>query len=257
MDREAAPPRRCLVTGAAGSIGAAIAKGLRGRGDEVLLVDREPSVLDLATELRAQAYVVDLLESGACEAMADALGGEPVDILVNNAARVATIGHAHELPLEQWQGDLEVNLTVPFRLIAGFVAGMAQRGWGRIVNIGSIAAGGLYRQSSYAASKAGLVGLTRTVALEYGEFGVTANVVSPGLIGSTAVRGMPREITNAAIAQIPARRWGDVEEIAGAVLYLTSDEGGYVNGSVLPVDGAASCNQMSMVRRRGGGGTHR
>jgi NAD(P)-dependent dehydrogenase (short-subunit alcohol dehydrogenase family) len=253
MDGEGGPHRRCLVTGAAGSIGAAISRRLCAQGHDVLLVDRQPSVHDLAAELNARAYQVDLVDRGACETMVDALRGEPVDILVNNAARVATIGHAHELSMQEWQDDLDLNLTVPFRLIAGLVEGMAQRGWGRIVNIGSIAAGGLYRQSSYAASKAGLVGLTRAVALEYGEFGVTANVVSPGLIGSTAVLGMPEEITSAAMALIPARRLGDVEEIAGAVLYLTGEDGGYVNGITLPVDGAASCNQMSMVRRWEGG----
>lgn len=249
--------RHALVTGACGSIGRAIVDRLTQAGFEVSLTDVSPAVHAVAEAAApsARAFEVDLASRDARRGLIDQLHA-PVDVLVNNAALVATIGFTHELSIETWERDLAVNLTAPFHLCSLVLGGMAERGWGRIVNIGSIGAQGLYRQPAYAASKAGLIGLTKTVALEYAEHGVTANVIAPGIVASDAVERMPADIRGGILTVVPAGRPGRVEEVADTVGFLVSEEATYINGAVLPVDGGASSTAMRMVRKPKGGALH-
>ncbi len=173
--------RRALVTGAARGIGAAIAVRLRGAGIEVVTLDKEPGcdiTLDLATD-----ELPDLSE---------------IDICVSNAAITDTIAAADRMSAEQWQRDIDVNLTGAFRVIQACLAGMRERRWGRIVVISSGAArDGLPGQVAYTASKAGLVGMTKTIAAENVRRGITANAVLPGMVATEKVRQMPEEILDA------------------------------------------------------------
>ena len=173
---------RALVTGGARGIGAAIAKRLRGDGLEVVVLDRaQPCDIEL-----------DL----ASEAVLPALGR--IDVCVSNAAITTTIAPAHRMTREQWQRDIDVNLTGAFRVIQACLPGMRERGFGRIVVISSGAArSGLPGQVAYAASKAGLLGMTRTVAAENAYRGITANAILPGLVATEAVLAMPEEILEA------------------------------------------------------------
>jgi len=179
----------------------------------------------------------------------EALG--PVDVLVNNAGIVNNIAPVARMTPEAWQRELAVNLSGAFNLIREVVGGMVERGRGRIVNVSSIAAwGGLHRQAAYAASKAGLLGLTKTVALEHARHGVTCNAVLPGLIATELVEAMPAEIRAAAVAATPARRLGLTEEVARLIAFLASDAAAFINGAEIPVDGGLSLNMSPLASAR-------
>jgi NAD(P)-dependent dehydrogenase (short-subunit alcohol dehydrogenase family) len=180
----------------------------------------------------------------------DALG--PVDVLVNNAGIVTNIAPVAVMPFEAWQRELGVNLTGAFNCIQAVLPTMIVRGFGRIINVSSIAAwGGLFRQAGYAATKAGLLGLTKTVALEHGSSGITCNALLPGLTATERVLDMPNAIREHALAHIPTGRLGAMTEVACAALFLASDEAAYVNGAELPVDGGMHLNATSLASRRG------
>jgi NAD(P)-dependent dehydrogenase (short-subunit alcohol dehydrogenase family) len=226
---------RALVTGAAGGIGAAIAARLRADGMEVLTLDREPGCdlqIDLAT---------------------DPVPDQPdVDVCVANAAITTTIAPAHRMTDEQWQRDVDVNLTGAYRTIRSCLPGMRERSYGRIVAISSGAArSGLPGQVAYAATKAGLLGLVRTVAAENAGRGITANAILPGIIETPAVQAMPAEIRGPLLAEMPAGRFGTVEEVAALVGFLASPVAGYVTGEAIGIDGGMSLNVRALTRRGG------
>lgn len=226
--------RRALVTGAARGIGAAIAERLRADGGEVVTLDRQEGcdhTLDLA---------VDPLPD---------LG--QVDVCVSNAAITNTVAPAHEMTPEQWAQDIEVNLTGAFRVVQGCLPGMRERSWGRIVVISSGAArSGLPGQAAYSASKAGLIGMVKTVAAENVRRGITANAVLPGLVGTEKVKSMPPEIVERLIEVLPARRMGEPDEVAALVAFLASEDAGYITGEAIAVDGGASLNTFSLTREQ-------
>jgi NAD(P)-dependent dehydrogenase (short-subunit alcohol dehydrogenase family) len=240
--------RVALVTGAAGGIGGAIARRLAAEGAVLALMDQPAAqaALDaLAEALRADGAngataVGDVADAGsvrtAIESLEAALG--PIDCLVNNAGLTGHIAPVATMSAEGWSREVAVNLTGPFHTAQAVLPGMVTRGWGRIVNISSGAAlGGLYRQAGYSASKSGLLGLTRNIALEHARHGITCNAVLPGLIGTPAVLGMPAEVLADAVALTPARRTGRPEEIAAMVAFLCSEDAAFVNGAEIPVDG--------------------
>lgn len=240
--------RVALVTGAGGGIGGAIARRLAADGAAVALMDlpAAQAALDaLAEALRADGArcaiaVGDVADAGSVRAaigtLEAALG--PIDCLVNNAGLTGHIAPVATMSAEGWSRELAVNLTGPLNTTQAVLPGMVARGWGRIVNISSGAAlGGLYRQAGYSASKSGLLGLTRNVALEHARHGITCNAVLPGLIGTPAVLGMPAEVLADAVALTPARRTGRPEEIAAMVAFLCSEDAAFVNGAEIPVDG--------------------
>ena len=224
--------RRALVTGAAQGIGAAIAERLRGDGLDVVTAD--------------VAEGCDLRFDVARDEI-PALG--EVDVCVSNAAITTTMAPAHKMSSEQWSGDLDVNLTGAFRVIQACLPGMRERRSGRIVVISSGAArDGLPGQAAYAASKAGLIGMAKTLAAENVRRGITANAVLPGMVATETVRAMPREILERLDEALPSGRMASPDEVAGLVAYLASEEAGYVTGEAIAIDGGMGLNTMSLAR---------
>jgi len=231
-----------LVTGASGGIGAAIARALHGAGATVGLSGTRVEPLEaLAGELGERAHVLpcnlgdkDAVEALPKEAIA-AMGS--LDILVNNAG-ITRDQLFMRMSDDDWLDVLNVNLTSAMRLCRASVRPMMKARWGRIVNIGSIVgASGNPGQVNYAAAKAGLVGMTKSIAAEVATRGITANVVAPGFIATPMTEKLTDEQKASLNAQIPAGRMGTPEEIAAAVLYLASPEAGYVTGVTLHVNG--------------------
>jgi 3-oxoacyl-[acyl-carrier protein] reductase len=234
--------RAALVTGASGGIGGAIAAALHAAGAKVALSGtREGPLNELAAALGERAAVLpcNLADAAAVEALpkraAEALGA--VDILVNNAG-ITRDNLFMRMSDEEWSSVLEVNLTSTFRLCRGVLRGMMKARWGRIVNISSVVgATGNPGQGNYAAAKAGMVGMSKSLAYEVASRGITVNCVAPGFI-TTAMTGKLTDEQKAKIlAQVPAGRMGEAPEVAAAVLYLASAEAAYVTGSVLHVNG--------------------
>lgn len=236
-----------LVTGAAGGIGRAICRRAAEEGAAMALLDIGEAVDRFAAELAGQGVRVaaaraDVSQSAqvmqAVAALSDALG--PIDGLVNNAGLTSIIAPLLRMTDEQWAQDLGVNLTGPFNTVRAVLPGMVQRRWGRIVNISSMAArGGLWRQAGYAASKAGLLGLTRNVALEHAADGISCNAVLPGMIETPAVAALPPPVMDQVMSLTPARRTGRTDEVAALVAFLLSDEAAYLNGAEIDIDGGS------------------
>lgn len=234
--------KTALVTGASGGIGGAIAKALHGAGATVGLSGTRVEPLEaLAAELGERAHVLpcNLSDGDAVDALPKAaiaaMGG--LDILVNNAG-ITRDQIFMRMSDEEWQSVLDVNLTSSMRLCRGVMRPMMKARWGRIINISSIVgATGNPGQVNYAAAKAGMVGMTKSIAYEVASRGITANAVAPGFI-ATAMTDKLNDDQKAAInTKIPAGRMGSAEEIAAAVLYLASNEAGYVTGTTLHVNG--------------------
>ena len=234
--------KRALVTGASGGIGGAVARALHGAGAEVALSGtREAPLRELADELGARAHVVtaNLSDAASVEALpkaaAAAMGG--VDILVNNAG-ITRDNLFMRMSDDEWSQVIEVNLTSAFRLSRAVLRGMMKARWGRIVQITSVVgATGNPGQGNYAAAKAGLVGMSKSLAAEVASRGVTVNCIAPGFIATAMTDSLSDEQKGRILGAIPAGRMGTPEEIAAAALYLSSPEAGYVTGATLHVNG--------------------
>jgi acetoacetyl-CoA reductase len=226
--------RRALVTGAARGIGAAIVERLRADEFEVVGADR-----DEGSELRFDV---------AADELPDLSG---FDVCVSNAGVTDTIAPTHRMTAEQWARDIAVNLTGAFRVVAACLPGMRDRGYGRIVFISSGAAvEGLPGQAAYAASKAGLLGLMRTIAGENVRRGITANAVLPGMVATEKVTAMPAEIVERLRDAVPMERFAQPDEVAALVGYLASEDARYVTGEAVRIDGGAALNAFSLTRRQ-------
>jgi 3-oxoacyl-[acyl-carrier protein] reductase len=234
--------KSALVTGASGGIGAEIARVLHRAGATVALSGTRVEPLEaLAAELGTRAHVLtcnlsDPVEvEGLVKRAVEAMGS--VDILVNNAG-ITKDGLAMRMSDEDWTTVIDVNLTATFRLCRAAIRGMMKARWGRIINIASVVGTtGNAGQVNYAASKAGMVGLSKSLAAEVASRGITVNAVAPGFI-ATAMTDKLSDVQRAAIlGVVPAGRMGEPAEIAAAVLYLASTEAAYVTGATLHVNG--------------------
>jgi 3-oxoacyl-[acyl-carrier protein] reductase len=234
--------KTALVTGASGGIGGAIAQALHAAGASLALSGTRTAPLQaLAADLgsRAQVLTCDLSDPASVEALpkaaAAAMGS--VDILVNNAA-ITRDNLFMRMSDEEWQSVIDVNLTSTFRLCRGVLRGMMKARWGRIVNISSVVgATGNPGQGNYAASKAGMVGMSKSLAAEVASRNITVNCVAPGFITTAMTDKLTDDQKSRILTAVPAGRMGEAAEIAAAVLYLASPEAGYVTGAVLHVNG--------------------
>jgi len=234
--------RVALVTGASGGIGAAIARGLHGRGATVVLSGTRIEALEaLLGELGDRAFVcaADLREAGTADALvgaAEAAAG-PLHVLVNNAGFTRDM-LALRMKDEDWASVLDVDLGAPFRLARAALRGMLRRRAGRIIQISSVVGHtGNPGQANYAAAKAGLAGMSKALAQEVGSRGITVNLVAPGFIETAMTDGMAETQKARLVEAIPLGRMGRPEDVAAAVVYLASDEAGWVTGSTVHVNG--------------------
>jgi 3-oxoacyl-[acyl-carrier protein] reductase len=230
--------KTALVTGASGGIGGAIAGALAEQGAQLVLTGRRREALDsLASQLpgTARVLVADLSSSEGIAALVSEVG--PLDILVNNAG-LTRDNLALRMKAEEWQSVLDVNLTATFRLIQAVLKGMMKQRYGRIINITSIVGvTGNPGQANYAASKAGMIGMTKSLAAEVASRGITLNCVAPGFIKTAMTDALSDSQQEALRSAIPMQRMGSVKEIAAAVAFLASEEAAYVSGQTLHVNG--------------------
>lgn len=235
-----------LVTGAGRGIGLAIARQLVQQGATVILADLSPDVLQVGTTLGAHGVVLDVTDEAAVQSFAADVEREfgRIDVLVNNAGISPKNGdrkfYLEEIDSDSWRRVLSVNLDSMYYMCRAFVPLMKRRGGGgRIVNMSSQAGRGRsdLTSSHYATSKAGVIGLTRSLAGELGRYGITVTAVAPGFIESEMSDAYSVERREAAIRSIPVKRAGSVQDIANAVGFLASGASGFINGAVLDVNG--------------------
>jgi 3-oxoacyl-[acyl-carrier protein] reductase len=235
--------KTALVTGASGGIGTAIAGALHAQGARVVLSGtRAENLQNLAAQLGDRASMVPCNLAIAAEvdgliAKSEAAGGGPIDILVNNAG-ITRDNLFLRMKDDEWDQVIAVNLTAPFKLSRAALRQMLRRRWGRIINITSVVgATGNPGQANYAAAKAGLAGLTKSLAAEVAARNITVNCIAPGFIATAMTDALTAEQNSAILARIPAGRIGVPAEVASAVVYLASSEAGYITGLTLHVNG--------------------
>jgi acetoacetyl-CoA reductase len=233
--------RTALVTGGTRGIGHAISVGLRDAGYRVAAVyhGNDAAAEAFRAETSIAVFKWDVCDFAACAAgivaVEQALG--PVDVLVNNAGIVRDSA-LHKMTLEQWNGVIATNLGSLFNMCRHVVPGMRERHFGRIVNIGSVnGQKGQFGQVNYSASKAGVIGFTKALALEGAHSGITVNCVAPGYIATDMVAGVREDIMKAILAAIPVGRLGKPEDIARMVVFLAGDEADFITGATFSLNG--------------------
>lgn len=228
-----------LVTGAARGLGRAIALELAAKGAQIIINDIPQMEADAAETIRlaggGRFYPAFVNQEAAVAQMVAEVG--PVDILVNNAG-INRDGTMKKSSKADWDAVIDVNLSGPFLCTRAFVGQMRERGWGRVINVASyVGRTGVFGTPYYAASKAGLIGLTKEVAIEYAKYGVTVNALAPGYIGTEMMLNYPEEQRNAITARIPVGRWAEPADIAYWAGVLASPRAHYMTGAVIDCNG--------------------
>ena len=233
--------RVAVVTGGTRGIGAAISIGLKNAGYAVAANygGNDDAAQKFKSETGIEVFKFDVSDFESCAngiaAIEESLG--PVEILVNNAG-ITRDGTIHRMSPENWQQVIDTNLGSCFNMCRCVIDGMRERGFGRIVNIGSInGQAGQYGQVNYAAAKSGIHGFTKALAQEGAAKGITVNAIAPGYIDTDMVRAVPEAVLEKIVSKIPVGRLGHAEEIARGVRFLVADEGGFITGSTLSING--------------------
>lgn len=233
--------RVAVVTGGTRGIGAAIAEGLKNAGYKVAATyaGNVEKANAFKEETGIHTYRFDVADFGECQAgiakITEELG--PVEILINNAG-ITRDGTMHRMSYEQWEDVIHTNLTSCYNMCRGVIESMRERGFGRIVNIGSVnGQAGQYGQVNYAAAKSGIHGFTKALAQEGAAKNITVNAIAPGYVDTDMVRGVPDEILQKIIKTIPVGRLGRAEDIARGVLFLVADDADFITGSTVDING--------------------
>jgi acetoacetyl-CoA reductase len=233
--------RVAVVTGGTRGIGRAISEALKSEGCKVAAIyaGNDEAARQFTAETGIAAYKFDVADFKSCEAGVKRIEQElgPVEILVNNAG-ITRDAVLHKMTPEQWSEVIATNLSACFNMCRLVIEGMRERRFGRIVNIGSInGQAGQYGQVNYAAAKSGIHGFTKALAQEGAGRGVTVNAIAPGYIDTDMVRAVPQNVLDKIVARIPVGRLGHAEEIAKGVLFLVSDDAGFITGSTMSING--------------------
>ncbi len=233
--------RVAIVTGGTRGIGEAISTGLKDAGYKVAATyaGNDEAARRFTDKTGIAAYKFDVSDYGQCAESVEKIVADlgPVDVLVNNAG-ITRDGTLHRMSFEQWNSVIQTNLSSCFNMCRCVIEGMRERGFGRIVNIGSVnGQAGQYGQVNYAAAKSGIHGFTKALAQEGAAKGVTVNAIAPGYIDTDMVRAVPERVLEKIISGIPVGRLGHADEIARGVLFLVADEAGFVTGSTRSING--------------------
>jgi acetoacetyl-CoA reductase len=233
--------RVAIVTGGTRGIGKAICLALKGQGITVdaNYASNEGAARNFTGETGIPAYRWDVGAHEACLDGCEKVAGDygAIDIVINNAG-ITRDGVLHRMTFDDWNDVMRINLGGCFNMAKATFPGMRERGWGRIVNIGSVnGQAGQYGQVNYAAAKSGIHGFTKALAQEGAKFGVTVNAIAPGYVDTDMVAAVPAPVLEKIVAKIPVGRLGHAEEIARGVVFLTSEEAGFVTGSTMSLNG--------------------
>ena len=233
--------RVAIVTGGTRGIGRAICEALQKDGFAVVAnyAGNDAAANQLRADTGIATYKWDVGDHEACLAgcaqVAEEVG--PIDVVVNNAG-ITRDGVLHKMSYEDWHEVMRINLGGCFNMAKACFPGMRERGWGRIVNIGSInGQAGQYGQVNYAAAKSGIHGFTKALAQEGAKFGVTVNAIAPGYVDTDMVAAVPEPVLEKIVAKIPVGRLGQASEIARGVAFLCAEGGGFVTGSTMSING--------------------
>lgn len=233
-----------IITGGAQGIGEAVARKFHAEGAKVVLVDRQEEALkNLSAELgESLYYTVDVTDKTAVEKMVADVAEKHgrIDVLINNAG-ITRDSMTHKMTEEAWDAVLNVNLKAPFILGQAVLPYLKERNDGVILNASSVSSQGNMGQANYAASKAGIIALTQTWALEFAKNNIRVNAIAPGFTETPMVKTVPDNVKAKLVDKIPLKRFAQPEEIANAYCFLASDEGKYITGQVLFVDGGLTC----------------
>ncbi|MCP4874644.1 MAG: acetoacetyl-CoA reductase [Gammaproteobacteria bacterium] len=233
--------RVALVTGGTRGIGEAICLALKDAGYTVVATyaGNEEAANKFSADTGIKACKFDVGNYDQCQAEVAKIESEvgPVEVLINNAG-ITRDGTMHKMNFEQWNAVIQTNLTSCFNMCHAVLNGMRDRGFGRIVNIGSVnGQAGQYGQVNYAAAKSGIHGFTKALAQEGAARGITVNAIAPGYIATEMVRAVPENVLEKIVQRIPVGRLGEASEIARGVVFLTSDDAGFITGSTLSING--------------------
>ncbi|MDE0279685.1 MAG: acetoacetyl-CoA reductase [Gammaproteobacteria bacterium] len=233
--------RVAVVTGGTRGIGEAVSVSLKEAGYNVAAsyAGNDEAAQKFTEKTGIPTYKFDVSDFDACKAAVERIEADlgPVDVLVNNAG-ITKDGTMHRMSFDQWNAVIQTNLSSCFNMSRSVIEGMRERGFGRIVNIGSVnGQAGQYGQVNYAAAKSGIHGFTKALAQEGAAKGITVNAIAPGYVLTDMVRAVPEKVLEKIIATIPVGRLGDPNDIARSVLFLVSDDAGFITGSTLSING--------------------